>query len=52
MCFEFEAEYYRRMEDARKAFEAEQKRKEGRPAAPPQPAEPDRAREQGAPVPV
>jgi len=54
MCYEFEREYtLRRAEEARKALqEAEEKRRQVRPAVPAKPAEADTAREQGQPVPV
>jgi hypothetical protein len=52
MCYEFEAQYYRSIEEARKAREAEDKRKRAQPATPPTPAEADRGREQAEPVPT
>jgi hypothetical protein len=54
MCFEFERDYYRqRAEEARKALqESEEKRRQVKPAVPAKPAERDKAREQGEPVPV
>jgi hypothetical protein len=51
MCFEFEQEYYRRVEEARKALEAEKQRKQ-QPAVPAKPGERDRTPEQAEPVPV
>jgi hypothetical protein len=51
MCFEFEQEYYRRLEEARRARELEEKRKQP-PAAPAKPSEKDKPREPVQPLPV
>lgn len=52
MCFEYEADYYRRVEEARKAREIEEKKKQGQPAGPAVPGEADKGREQAQPVPA
>jgi hypothetical protein len=51
MCYAFELEYYRRMEEARKALEEQQRKEQRKPEVPAKPAEADR-REQELPVPV
>ena len=51
MCYAFELEYYRRMEEARKALEQQQRKEQQRNEAPAKPAEADRpAQEQPVPV--
>jgi hypothetical protein len=52
MCFEFEQEYYRRVEEARKALEADKQRQQQQPAVPAKPGERDKTPEQAEPVPV
>lgn len=52
MCYAFELEYYRRMEEARKALEEQQRKEQQRnQEVPAKPAEADR-RDQELPVPV
>jgi hypothetical protein len=51
MCFKVKQEYYRR-EEARRALEVEQKKKQEKPAVPAKPVEADRPSEQPEPVPV
>ena len=52
MCYAFELEYYRRMEEARRALEEQQRKEQQRKQeVPAKPAETDR-REQELPVPV
>ena len=51
MCYEFEQAYWR-AEEARRAREAEEKRRQVKPEVPAQPAESDKPRTQPAPVPA
>ena len=51
MCFKVKQEYYRR-EEARRALEVEQKKKQEKPEVPAKPVEADRPSEQPEPVPV
>jgi hypothetical protein len=53
MCYEFEWKIHRQAaEQARKAREADEKRRQAAPGVPAKPVEADTAREQGEPVPV
>jgi hypothetical protein len=49
MCYAFELEYYRKMEEARKALE-EQQRKDRGASAPAKPAEADQPGQEQQPV--
>jgi hypothetical protein len=51
MCYEFEQAYWR-AEEARRAREAEEKRKQVKPEVPVQPAESEKPGAQPEPVPV